>query len=220
MPEIPTPIELNPDWNDQEQVAKIKSRLLHNTVERPWGNKDIYLETHYRLQREESITMLRYSIRKFRQDPFMRDDDETCVYTKVFVQGYLMTRFGPICRVRFSAERAGKRIRWNQTRRLTTGSLVVLTTAKDCFRSICMPAVIADHVVRNGLDQNPPTIQFYWANVEDAIMDPNTELVMVESRYGYFESTRHTMVGLQHTAAIETPLDKYLVSSEPQPPFR
>lgn len=157
--------------------------------------------------------MLRYAVRKFRENPRMVDDDETCVYTKVFVQGYLMTRLGPICRVRFSIERAGKRIRWNQTRRLTTGSLVVLSTAKDGFRTICMPAVIADHAIRDGLDQNPPTIQFYWANIDDAVMDPAAELVMLESRIGYFEATRHTMVGLQHAAATTTPLDKYLVSS-------
>ncbi|KAI0405939.1 P-loop containing nucleoside triphosphate hydrolase protein [Xylaria palmicola] len=146
----------------------------------------------------------------------MIDDDETCVYTRVrfpvFVQGYLMTRLGPMCRIQFSTKRAGKKIRWTQTRRLTTGSLVVISTAEDGFRTICMPAVIADHPIRDGLDQIPPTIQLFWANIDDAVLDPMAELVMLESRCGYFEAVRHSMVGLQHVATSDTPLDKYLVT--------
>ncbi|GAP86701.2 putative ATP binding protein [Rosellinia necatrix] len=154
--------------------------------------------------------MLRYSIKKYREDPTMTDDDETCVYTRVFVQGYLMTRLGPMCRIQFSTERAEKKIRWTQTRRLRTGSLVALSSAKDNFRTLCMPAIIADHDIRNSLV--PPNIQIFWANTDDAILDPTMELVMLESRSGYFEAVRHCMVGLQHVAGTATPLDKYLVS--------
>ncbi|KAI0873280.1 P-loop containing nucleoside triphosphate hydrolase protein [Hypoxylon argillaceum] len=116
-----------------------------------------------------------------------------------------------MCRIQFSTERAGKKIRWTQTRRLTTGALVAISTAEDGFRTICMPAVIADHPIQGGLDQNPPTIQIFWANTDDAILDPTTELVMLESRSGYFEAVRHCMVGLQHVATTATTLDKYLV---------
>ncbi|KAI1432495.1 P-loop containing nucleoside triphosphate hydrolase protein [Xylaria sp. CBS 124048] len=155
--------------------------------------------------------MLRYSIKKYRESPTMMDDEDTCVYTKVFLQGYLMTRLGPMCRIQFSTERSGKKIRWTQTRRLTTGSLVALSTASDGFETICIPAVIADHPIRDGLDQIPPTIQIFWADTDDAILDPSLELVMLESRVGYFEAVRHCMMGLQHVANTDTPLDKYLV---------
>ncbi|KAI1778728.1 P-loop containing nucleoside triphosphate hydrolase protein [Hypoxylon cercidicola] len=212
-PELPTSDDLNPDWDDPEQMAKIR-HLLPNTWKEPWRSKNTYLETHYRLQREEAITMLRYSIRKFKDDPAMMDDEETCVYTRVFVRGYLMTRLGPMCQVQFSTKRSGKKIRWTQTRRLTVGSLVALSTAADCFKTICMPAIISDHSIRDGLDQNPPTIHFQWANNNDAVMDPNQELVMIESRFGYFEAVRHSMVGIQHVADTETRLDKYLVHAD------
>lgn len=212
-PELPTSRDLNPDWDNEEQVAEIRN-LLPNTWREPWKNKNTYLETHYRLQREESITMLRHSIRKLKDEPAMMDDGETCIYTKVFVTGYLMTRLGPMCQVQFSTERSGKKIRWSQTRRLTVGTLVAISTAKDHFKTICMPAIISEHRIRDGLDQNPPTIYFQWANLSDAIMDPNQELIMVETRYGYFEAVRHSMVGLQHVANNETPLDKYLVQAD------
>ncbi|KAI1359387.1 P-loop containing nucleoside triphosphate hydrolase protein [Xylaria arbuscula] len=210
-PELPTARDLNPDWDNREDLERVNS-LLPNDWQQPFHDKNTYLETHYRLQREEAIAILRYSVKKYRELPSMADDDETCVYTRVFVQGYLMTRLGPMCRIQFSTERAGKRIRWNQTRRLTTGSLVAVSTAQDGFRSICMPAIVADHQIKDGLDQTPPTIQIFWANTHDAILDPTTELVMLESRSSYFEAVRHCMVGLQHVANSETPLDKYLVS--------
>ncbi|KAI1407907.1 hypothetical protein F5Y13DRAFT_205592 [Hypoxylon sp. FL1857] len=212
-PELPTSRDLNPDWEDPEQLAEIH-HLLPNTWQEPWQNKNTYLETHYRLQREEGITMLRHSIKKFKEDPAMMDDPETCIYTKVFVRGYLMTRLGPMCQVQFSTERSGKKIRWIQTRRLTVGTLVAISTASDCFKTICMPAVISEHRIRDGLDQNPPTIHFQWANLDDAVMDPNQELVMIETRFGYFEAVRHSMVGLQHVANTETALDKYLVQAD------
>ncbi|KAI5918453.1 P-loop containing nucleoside triphosphate hydrolase protein [Camillea tinctor] len=212
-PEIPTARDLNPDWDDPSQRAEI-THLLPNTWQRPWSDKNTYLETHYRLQREEVITMLRFSIRKFRNCPLMMDDEETCIYTKVFVQGYRMTRLGPVCQIQFSTERCGKKIRWSQTRRLTTGALIVLSTAQDAFKTICIPATIADHPIRDGLDQNPPLIQIHWANMDDAIMDPTLELVMVESRFGYFEAVRHCLVGLQQVAMTYSPIDKYLVGAD------
>ncbi|KAI1279003.1 P-loop containing nucleoside triphosphate hydrolase protein [Xylaria sp. FL0933] len=210
-PEIPTSRDLNPNWEDPEDLERIHS-LLPNNWDHAFPDKNTYLETHYRLQREEAISLLRYSIKKYREEPNMADDDDTCVYTKVFVQGYLMTRLGPMCRIQFSTEKAGKRIRWTQTRRLTTGSLVVISTAEDGFKTICMPAIIAEHSVEGGLDQTPPMIQIFWANMNDAIWDPTTELVMLETRCGYFEAVRHCMVGLQHVASVDTPLDKYLVN--------
>ncbi|KAI1765658.1 P-loop containing nucleoside triphosphate hydrolase protein [Hypoxylon sp. FL1150] len=212
-PELPTGNDLNPNWDNPEQLAKI-CHLLPNTWKEPWKSKDTYLETHYRLQREEAITMLRYSVRKVKEEPTMMDDEETCVYTRVFVRGYLMTRLGPMCQVQFSTKRSGKNIRWTQTRRLTVGTLVAISTASDCFKTICMPAIISDHSIRDGLDQNPPLIHFQWTNLNDAVMDPNQELIMVESRFGYFEAVRHSMVGLQHVAETETCLDKYLVHAD------
>ncbi|KAI3318803.1 P-loop containing nucleoside triphosphate hydrolase protein [Xylariaceae sp. AK1471] len=210
-PEIPTARDLNPDYDNPQDLLRIHS-VLPNTWDEPWRDRNTYLETHYRLMREEAVSMLRYSVRTYRGNPTMNDDDETCIYTRVYVRGYLMTRLGPMCRIQFSTERAGKKIRWTQTRRLNTGSLVVISTAEDNFKTICMPAVIADHPIRDGLDQNPPTIQIFWSNTNDFILDPAVELVMLESRIGYFEAVRHCMVGLQHVANVTTPLDKYLVS--------
>ncbi|KXJ90528.1 P-loop containing nucleoside triphosphate hydrolase protein, partial [Microdochium bolleyi] len=211
MPEIPTAAELNVNMQDPVHIDRIKASIPVNPVEEPYESKDIYLETHYRLHREETVAWLRMAISHYKDEPAMMDNNETCVYTKVFIQGYLMTRLGPVCRVQFSTERAGAAIDWKVSTRLRTGSLVALSTVRDGFRSLCMPAVIADHYFEDGLDQNPPTIQFFWGDIKDAILDPLEELVMVESRHGFFEATRHAMTGLQHMATTPTAIDKYLV---------
>ncbi|KAI1879798.1 hypothetical protein JX265_001419 [Neoarthrinium moseri] len=188
LPELPTSWELNPDWDND--LEKIRMNVPQNDIRYPYSDKNGYLEIHYRLSREEGITSLRNG---------------------VFVQGYLMTRLGPVCRLQFSTQRAGRKIVWTRTRRLTPGTIVAISTAADNFETICKPAVIADRSIRDGLDKKPPTIQILWSDISDAVIDPNQELVMIEARRGFFESVRHTLVGLQHVAQIKTPFDKYLV---------
>ncbi|KAI0859892.1 hypothetical protein F4860DRAFT_235957 [Xylaria cubensis] len=124
-----------------------------------------------------------------------------------------------------------------QTRRLTTGSLVAISTAADGFRTICIPAVVANDPIRDGLDKNHThyffsnpgriarviaadwfldrdlfTIHTFRGNTDDAVLDPTTESVVLQSRSGCFEVVRHRMVRLQHVASADIPLDKYLVS--------
>lgn len=82
IPELPTSDELNPD-DDRFQKLIEGRHLLPNPWKQPWKSKDTYLQTHYLLQREEGTTLLRLSIRKYKEDPTMMDDTETCVYTKV-----------------------------------------------------------------------------------------------------------------------------------------
>ena len=111
-----------------------------------------------------------------------------------------MSRVGPICRISFSTENADVSIKWQQSSRLTPGSLVALSTKADGFKSVCMVATIAQRPYKDGLDQNPPLVDILWAKTDDAVMDPETEMIMIESRTGYFEAARHALVGLQMSA--------------------
>lgn len=119
------------------------------------------------------------------------------------VVGYLLARFGPICRVAFSTENSAFRIKWQQSRRLTPGTLVAISTAADQFRNVCMIATVAQRPYMDGLDQRPPLVDIVWADPSQAVVDPELELIMVESRTGYFEAVRHTLVGLQKALRCE-----------------
>lgn len=108
-----------------------------------------------------------------------------------------MSNLGPAIRFEFSYERAGKRIRWDQSNRLKEGTIVAITPKKDCFRTICKIAVVASRSPQL-LEQNPPQIDFFWASPEvDAEMDPLEPFTIVEARTGYFEFNRHMLVAMQ-----------------------
>lgn len=103
---------------------------------------------------------------------------------------------GLSARIEFSFERAGKQIRWQQSKRLQQGTIVALTPVQDRFKTICKVAVVAARPL-SGIEQNPPQIDLFWAGAKDAIFDPMVEYVMIEARSGYFEASRHMLVAMQ-----------------------
>ncbi|KAK8005665.1 helicase-like protein [Apiospora arundinis] len=197
LPELPTSSEINPDW--EREGDRIGASVRLNDVTRAYASKEDYLEIHYSLQREDGVANLRKAVSDYKLFPGMMDDDDNCVYTKVFVKGYHITTQGPLCRISFSTERAGKKIRWTNTRRLTPGTIVALSS--DGFQQ-CKVASIVERFMEG------PT----WADLNDAVFDPMEELVMLESRHGFYEAIRHSLIGLQHVATTDSPLTKYLVS--------
>ena len=89
---------------------------------------------------------------------------------------------------------------------------MALSPMNDSFRSVCKIATVAARPFEGGLDQNPPKVDLFWGDDEDAVFDPvesklgflasiSADLleayVMVESRTGYFEASRHMLVALQ-----------------------
>jgi helicase required for RNAi-mediated heterochromatin assembly 1 len=104
-------------------------------------------------------------------------------------------------RIEFSTQRSRFKINWLQSRRLTPGKLVALTIKEDGFRNVCKIATIAQRPNRDGLDKDPPEVDLMWANMDDAVLDPTVELVMVESTHGYFEASRHALAGLQEVSS-------------------
>ncbi|KAK8099015.1 helicase-like protein [Apiospora kogelbergensis] len=206
LPEVPTSSEINPDWDrDGERIG---AGIRLNDVTRPYSSKEEYLQIHYSLQREDGIANLRKSVFDYKQCPGMMDDSDDCIYTKVFVKGYHMTNQGPLCRVTFSTERAGKKIRWTNTRRLTPGTIVALSAVLDNFETQCKVASIVERF----MDGPNVIVHLKWASVDDAVFDPMEQLVMLESRHGFFEAVRYSLVALQNVAMTESPLTKYIVS--------
>ena len=83
-PEIPTPAEVwqacpTGEEDDVEEAIPVPI----NNIDRSWGATDEYLRTHYELLREDSIALLRESIKELQESPAMWDSDETCIYEQV-----------------------------------------------------------------------------------------------------------------------------------------
>ena len=103
---------------------------------------------------------------------------------------------GLAVRIAFSLARIGKKIRWEQSKRLISGSLVALTPVNDLFQSKCVLAVVAARPIV-AVEQNPPEIDLYFAKPGHMKLDPAQEWLMLEVRSGYFEAQRHTLRALQ-----------------------
>lgn len=83
-----------------------------------------------------------------------------------------MSPLGPAFRIEFSSDRAGKRIRWEQSSRLTPGSLVCLSPSSDMFRSVCKVGTVAARPIEGGLDRDPPQVDIFFGDHEDIILNP------------------------------------------------
>ena len=103
---------------------------------------------------------------------------------------------GIAIRVAFSLARVLKKIRWEQSKRLISGSLVALTPIDDLFQTQCTMAVVAARPLA-AVEQNPPEIDLYFASPNQIQIDPEQEWLMMEVRQSYFEAQRHTMRALQ-----------------------
>lgn len=103
---------------------------------------------------------------------------------------------GIAARITFSLRRSGKKVPWEQSKRLITGSVVALTPSQDMFENICHVAVVAARPLAS-VQKNPPEIDIFFATSDQIALDPRQEWVMVECRDAYFEGSRHTLRALQ-----------------------
>ena len=117
-------------------------------------------------------------------------------FSQVRIIGYVFSKQGLGVRVSFSTMRSGKKILWDQSKRLKCSTLVALTPAASAFQKRCIVATVAARS-QKGMASIPPHVDLFMADPLDLEVDPQVEWLMVEARDGYFESCRHTLTGLQ-----------------------
>ncbi|KAF7871976.1 uncharacterized protein EAF02_009081 [Botrytis sinoallii] len=229
LPEIPTSEEILQDvsWQDKDgpeqpmdyqRLAEPKEfdpRLPHNNIKGAWGSKEEYLGFHYQILREDSVAPLRQSVAEFKKNSDMSDTQDTSIYTDVHLVGLQLSHLGPAFRIEFSSDKAGKRIRWEQSSRLTQGSLLCLSPTSDKFRSICKVGTVAARPIEGGLDCDPPQVDIFFGDDEDIILNPTESYIMIQPRVGFFEAYRHVLVALQKLATEHSPyIQKYLIEMD------
>ncbi|KIW38334.1 uncharacterized protein PV06_09306 [Exophiala oligosperma] len=206
MPEFPTTEELLSDG----------PLLLANKIKRPYKSKEKYLKIHYDLQREDAIGSLRDALQEFRSDPTTNDTPEFSVYDQVYIIGFTFPRRSLAVRVRFSTRRAGKRIKWSTSKRLVSGSIVVLMRAKD--KQVDLSRLIVAVVTArplSGVEADIPEVDLSFTNPAAIEIDPQEEWIMLESKQGYYEAYRHTLRALQKLSQETFPLADHICKLEP-----
>ncbi|KAL6718868.1 hypothetical protein ACLMJK_003102 [Lecanora helva] len=187
--------------------------VLENIVVGPFASKDDYLERHYTLLREDAVAPLRSAVSEVQTYPHLEEKDSQCnayLYEKVYITSLTFAKGGIAARITFSLRRVGKKVNWEQSKRLLTGTIVALTSASDGFRTSCCVGVVAARPLV-GLQQNPPEIDLYFGAATGMEIDPQQEFLMVESRSGFYEGHRHTLQSLQMLAQEDFPLSEHIV---------
>ncbi|KAF7193807.1 Helicase required for RNAi-mediated heterochromatin assembly 1 [Pseudocercospora fuligena] len=211
-PEIPTSAEVL----DLDTVSSSSSDVIELEPNRPvgpWQSKEQYLSTLYELYREDALRGLREAVSMTRCTPHAAEGafaGKVGIYDKVHICGATLSTRGFAVRVTFSLFRTGSKVLWEQSKRLISGSLVVLTPKSDMFRSRAIVATVAARPL-DGLQQNPPELDLAFARPEELELDPAMEYVMVEDRGGLFEANRHTLVGIQRMMREPFPLAEHFV---------
>jgi helicase required for RNAi-mediated heterochromatin assembly 1 len=215
--EIPTTneiLDISEDWQNIDPVDN-SVILRGNTLNGPWASKDAYLRAHFEMLREDASRALREAVRWVNTFPTAGEDfkpgSDIGIYSRVHVTAITFSYRGLGFRVAFSLSKVGKKIRWEQSKRLLTGSIVALTPESDMFRTNCIVAVVAARPLE-GLNQPGfPKIDLFIANPKQIEIDPGIEFIMVEDRSSFFEAERHTMTALQKMMSEPFPLSEHLV---------
>jgi helicase required for RNAi-mediated heterochromatin assembly 1 len=166
IPEFPTTEEIMaPDSEDAPPT---------NNLTGGWASKDEYLSTQYSLLREDAVSSLWHAVHLAKNSPRQSSqplDNFIRIYTNVQVLGITCGPRGISVRVSFSI---GLRTRWEQSKRLLSGSVVALSPASDWFRTKCIVAPVECRALE-GLQQAHPFIDINFARLEDLELDPATE---------------------------------------------
>ncbi|KAG0633910.1 P-loop containing nucleoside triphosphate hydrolase protein [Tuber brumale] len=181
-PEVPSVTEL----------LRERVELPINVVDGPYDSVDDYLEAHYELLKEDAFAGLREAVSHMRQYPDAEDTNDLAVYDHVRVLGLTFAPMGVCCKVSFSLNRAGKRVRWENSKRLLPGTLVCLSN--DNFKTLKLATIAARP--KAGLEMPMPEVDLLFTEGETEF-DSTETFIMVESRQGYFEAYKWTLKALQ-----------------------
>nr|POF22193.1 helicase required for rnai-mediated heterochromatin assembly 1 [Quercus suber] len=194
--------------------------LVPNKPEGAWDSKEAYLSAQYELAREEAVRPIREAVSRVRSLPNGDEDalhGAVGVYEKAHICAMTYSTRGIAIKITFSLARSKKKIIWEQSKRLISGSLVVLTPKDDMFKTTAIVATVASRSLA-GVLKDPPEIDLFTARAEELEIDPAKEWVMIEDRSSYFEAGRHTLLALQKMMQESFPLQEHLVRAETHVP--
>ncbi|XP_017560739.2 NFX1-type zinc finger-containing protein 1 isoform X2 [Pygocentrus nattereri] len=203
----PTPEEFQQDQ---------KPFLRPNIMSQSYPSAYAYLDTHFRLLREDFVRPLREGIRELLRS--QRDEtlgkvpmrkrrfDDIRVYFDTRVIVPLCTPTGTAYIVQFDA-RPLEFVRWENSKRLLYGSLVCLSM--DNFETFLF-ATVSDRdpaLLRKGAVQ----LSFSRDSRAELARIPASESFLMVETTAYFEAYRYVLEGLQEQVEEDLPFQRYIV---------
>ncbi|XP_068451312.1 NFX1-type zinc finger-containing protein 1 [Clinocottus analis] len=200
--------------------------LRPNLTSKRYTNTHLYLDTHFRLLREDFVRPLREGIQELLRsqmdkagggvNPLKKkqfDDIRIYIDTKLVVPRCTPTGIAYI--VQFDIQPL-KFVRWQNSKRLIYGSLVCLSC--DNFETFLF-ATVSDRdpkTLQKGLVQ----IAFTEESRSKLARFENDQLFMMIETTAYFEAYRYVLEGLKEQEEDNLPFQRYIVECNPdvQPP--
>ncbi|NWI50997.1 ZNFX1 protein, partial [Calyptomena viridis] len=201
-----------PTYN--EVHSNEKPFLRPNIVSGRYESTSIYLDTHFRLLREDFVRPLREGIKELLQsfeDRGLRQKkfDDIRIYFDARIIAPHCASTGIVYKVQFDV-RPLKFVQWQNSKRLLYGSLICMS--KDRFETFLFatvsnrdPAGLANGNVELCFDEQSQEL------LEE--VRPSDSFIMVETT-AYFEAYRHVLEGLQKVQEEDIPFQKYIVECD------
>ncbi|NXB12477.1 ZNFX1 protein, partial [Cnemophilus loriae] len=196
--------------------GKEKPFLRPNFVSGRYESTSIYLDTHFRLLREDFVRPLREGIMEVLQnlqDRNLRKKkfDDIRIYFDARIISPRCASTGIAYKVQFDTKPLGL-VQWQISKRLLYGSLVCMS--RDHFETFLFATVsnrnaaeLVDGIVELCFDaESQPLL---------ADVQPSDSFLMVETT-AYFEAYRHVLEGLQKLREEDIPFQKYIVECDAQ----
>ncbi|XP_066055411.1 NFX1-type zinc finger-containing protein 1 [Chamaea fasciata] len=193
-----------------------KPFLRPNFVFGRYESTSIYLDTHFRLLREDFVRPLREGIMEVLQnlqDRNLRKKkfDDIRIYFDARIIAPRCTTTGIAYKVLFDTKPL-RFVQWQNSKRLLYGSLVCMS--QDHFETFLFATVSN----RNAAELVNGTVELCFDAESQPLLaevQPSDSFLMVETT-AYFEAYRHVLEGLQKMREEDIPFQKYIVECDTQ----
>lgn len=188
--------------------------LRPNIISGKYESTAIYLDTHFRLLREDFVRPLREGILELLQsfeDQCLRRRkfDDIRIYFDTRIISPMCSSSGIVYKVEFNTKPL-KFVRWQNSKRLLYGSLVCMS--KDNFETFLFATVSN----REQEDLCQGIVQLCFNEQSQPLLaevQPSDSFLMVETT-AYFEAYRHVLEGLQDIQEDDVPFQKNIVECD------
>ncbi|TRZ20766.1 hypothetical protein HGM15179_006244 [Zosterops borbonicus] len=193
-----------------------KPFLRPNFVSGKYESTSIYLDTHFRLLREDFVRPLREGIMEVLRDLQDRNlrrkkFDDIRIYFDARIIAPRCTSTGIVYKVQFDTEPL-RFVQWQNSKRLLYGSLVCMS--QDHFETYLFATVSN----RDAAELVNGFVELHFDAESQPLLaevQPSDSFLMVETT-AYFEAYRHVLEGLQKTREEDIPFQKYIVECDTQ----
>ncbi|NWV70453.1 ZNFX1 protein, partial [Malurus elegans] len=198
-----------------DEVHCNEKPFLHpNIVSGRYESASIYLDTHFRLLREDFVRPLREGIMEVLQSLQDRNlkkkkFDDIRIYFDTRIIALRCTSTGIAYKVQFDTKPL-RFVQWQNSKRLIYGSLVCMS--QDHFETFLFATVSN----RNAAELVNGNVELCFDEESQLLLDdvqPSDSFLMVETT-AYFEAYRHVLEGLQEMRKEDIPFPKYIVECD------